>query len=90
MNGPGAVPFLILRSARMVESRLIWYCWVLLFVGLFLVVRAFCCVYWGYCFSDAVDGNGMRGGYMFAISSAILSVIVTVGMQDCMRWLATP
>jgi hypothetical protein len=92
VNGPGAVPFLMLRNARIVESRLMGCCWIwmLLFFDLFFVVLVVCCVHWGCVGSDVDHGKLMRSGCRFLISSDILSVTVSVGMHDCMRWLATP
>ena len=59
--------------------------------GLFLVVRvSFCLCCWGYIRSDVGDGKVIRSGYRLLISSDLSSVMVTVGMHDCMRWLATP
>ncbi len=92
VNGPGAVPFLMLRNARIVESRLMGCCcvWGLLLFDLFLVVLVVCCVCSGCIGSDVGDGKLMRSGHRFLISSDVSSVMVAVGMHDCMRWLATP
>ena len=57
--------------------------------GLFLVVLVSFCLCWGYIRSDVGDGKVIRSGYSCLISSDISSVIATVGMHDCMRWLAT-
>jgi hypothetical protein len=70
VNGPGAVPFLMLRNARIVESRLMGYCciWGLLLFDLFFVVLVVCCVCSGYIGSYVGDGKLMRSGYRFLIS----------------------
>ena len=62
VNGPGAVPFRILRRARMVKSRSKGYIFVMLSDCLFLVVRVFLVVCCGYMRSDVGDGKLILDG----------------------------
>ena len=59
-------------------------------VELLMVDLVVCCVCSGYCCSDVDEGKDMRAGYRLLSSSDISLVMVTVGIQDCIRWLATP
>jgi hypothetical protein len=63
VNGPGVVPFLMLRNARIVESRLMGCCWIwmLLLFDLFFVVLVVCCVLCVVCVGGALVQMLMMG-----------------------------
>ena len=63
--------FIVLVFAKL---RSMVYCWVLLFVVLFLVVCFAFCLCLGYsCLDVLVDKKVIRPGYMCLVSSDILS-----------------
>ena len=85
-NGPGAAPFRVFHGAQIAESRSMVSFWA----TLFLVARVVFCECSGWSNSDVGEGKEMHSGWRVLISSDASSVIVAVGVQDCMSWLATP